>query len=329
MQPVDIPYIDATEDGPAALVRADFVRFQAIIDAGTAHYGRLAMNAGDHLSRRWLARQETPRAAEIAEIAAVAGRPGAWLLNLSYEWTCTTGAGPDPGGRSNRMLRTLDWPLNGLGRTVVVAKFQGLAGDYFNVTWPGFVGVATAMAPDRFSAALNQPPMRRWTRSCWLDWLINRNKLWRRQATPPTHLLRRMFDECRSYVEARRMLIETPLSIPAFFTLSGTEPEQSCLIEREEDGATVHDGPSACANHWIERAVPGRYRGIDSPGRRQQMLETRDGSPDGFDWVTPPILNETTRVAVVADAGRGYLAVRGYERDGLATRDFVKPATNR
>ena len=79
------------------------------------------------------------------------------------------------------MLRTLDWPLRGLGRNVVVATIEGAAGIYKNVTWPGFVGVATAMAPGRFSGAINQPPMRKWSPSCWLDWGINRCRLWRRR----------------------------------------------------------------------------------------------------------------------------------------------------
>ncbi len=321
----DIPYIDATDGGPLATLRADWAGFQHIMAAGRAHYGTLAMSVGDRVSRQWLLRQGNPLNPEIAAIADAAGWPGAWLLNLSYEWSCTTGAGPDPAGDGNRMLRTLDWPLDGLGRNVIVARFRGPAGDYFNVTWPGFVGVATAMAPGRFSAAINQPPMRKWTPSCWFDWIVNRTRLWRRDAAPPTHVLRRIFDECENYDDAKRVLTETPLSIPAFFTLSGVEPGQSCLIEREEDAATVHEGPTACANHWISRPVPGRYRGIDSPGRRKLMQETRDGADDGFDWVHHPILNPTTRLAVVMNANRGTLLARGYERTGPVTHDFVYP----
>lgn len=323
---VDIPYVDATEGGALDVARAEAGRFQAVIRAGREHYGALPIGIGDIVSRYWLHRQNSPLASEIDAVAAEAGKRGSWLLNLSYEWSCTTGAGPDPTGKGNRMLRTLDWPLDGLGETVVVAKFKGKAGPYFNVTWPGFVGVVTAMAPGRFSAAINQPPFRKWSRSCWLDWGINRSRLLSRKAIPPTHLLRNIFDTCATYDEAKERLIETPLAIPAFLTLSGTSPDQACLIEREENAATVHEGPTACGNHWMARDVPGHYRGTDSPGRLKLMEETRDQAEDGFDWVAAPILNDTTRIAVVANALEGKLLVRGYERTGVVTRDFQRPA---
>lgn len=322
---VEIPYVDATAGGAIDVARAEAGRFQAVIRAGREHYGALPISIGDIVSRRWLMRQENPLAHEIDAVAAEADKSGAWLLNLSYEWSCTTGAGPDPSGSGNRMLRTLDWPLDGLGETVVVAKFKGKAGPYFNVTWPGFAGIVTAMAPGRFSAAINQPPFRRWSRSCWLDWGINRSRLMARRALPPTHLLRQIFDTCATYDEAKERLIETPLAMPAFITLSGTGADQACLIEREEDAASVHENPTACANHWMARSVPGHYRGVDSAGRQKLMAETRDGAEDGFDWVSPPILNDTTRIAVVANALEGKLLVRGYERDGVVTRDFRRP----
>ena len=322
---IDIPFVDATIGGTLALTQAEASRFNAVMTAGRKHYGTAAISIGDAISRTWLSRQRSPLGPEIDAIAHEAGRNGTWLLNLSYEWSCTTGTGPDPAGDGNRMLRTLDWPLDGLGETIVVAKFKSRAGDYFNVTWPGFVGVATAMAPGRFSAAINQPPFRKWTKSCWFDWIINRGRLLSRKAIPPTHLLREIFDTCATYDEAKQKLTETPLAIPAFFTLSGTAPNQSCLIEREEEDFTVHEGPTTCANHWIAKDIPGHYRGIDSPGRFDLMDKTRDQSGDGFDWVAEPILNETTRVAVVANALTGKLLVRGYERDGVVTSDFIYP----
>lgn len=322
---IDIPYVDATVGGTLALTQAESSRFNAIMTAGRQHYGTAAIGVGDLVSRTWLGRQKSHLSAEIDAISAEAGRSGAWLLNMSYEWSCTTGAGPDPGGDGNRMLRTLDWPLDGLGETIVVAKFNSRVGDYFNITWPGFVGVATAMAPGRFSAAINQPPFRKWTKSCWFDWAINRGRLLGRKAIPPTHLLREIFDTCATYDEAKQKLTETPLAIPAFFTLSGTAGNQSCLIEREEDDASVHEGPTSCANHWLAKDIPGHFRGIDSPGRLDLMNAIRDESKDGFDWVKEPILNETTRVAVVANAHTGTLMVRGYEKDGVVTTDFQRP----
>ncbi len=280
------------------------------------------MRRGDGLSRRWLARNENPYLAEIDEIAGRASTPGAYLLNLSYEWTCTSGVGPDPSGHGSRLLRTLDWPLSGLGRNVVVVRQQGDAGVYHNVTWPGFAGIATAMAPGRFSAAINQPPMRRHSVSCWLDWAINRAAVWRRRALPPVHLLRRVFDTCHDYAEAKAKLSETPLAMPAFFSLSGTTPGEGCVIEREEDRAYLRESPASVAKHSIAADVPGRYRGVYSPGRWRLMEALRDDADEDFAWVEPPILNPTTRLSVNANAASGALRVQGWEEDGAATTVF-------
>ncbi len=122
------------------------------------------------------------------------------------------------------------------------------------------------------------------------------------------------------------MLSEAPIAVPAFFTLAGLEPDQACVIERQEDQAAVHDGPAAIANHWLAFATPGRDRGIDSRGRLAMMQRKRDQAMGDFDWVEPPILNETTRLAVEANAATGTLKVVGLEKDGLATRVFsLKP----
>ena len=169
---VTIPLVDTGRAGPLALVEAEPDRFRAIFHSGESHYGPAFLRLGDRLTRTWLDHADTPYAAEMAAVSRKSGRPGADMLNLSYEWSCTSAVGCPPSGQGNRLLRTLDWPLDGLGRNVVVARHAGDAGPWYNVTWPGFVGTATAMAPGRFAAAINQPPMKRHTASCWVDWAV-------------------------------------------------------------------------------------------------------------------------------------------------------------
>jgi hypothetical protein len=84
-----------------------------------------------------------------------------------------------------RLLRVLDWRQPGLGRALIVVRQRGAAGDFANLTWPGFVGVVTAMAPGRFAVALNQPPMMSWGLTAPLDWLVGRIRVWRSRALPP------------------------------------------------------------------------------------------------------------------------------------------------
>ena len=108
------------------------------------------------------------------------------------------------------LARTLDWPFPGLGRYVEIARMQGAAGEFFNVTWPGYVGVLTALAPGRFGASINQAPLRRRTHQRFLrpfDLAVNGlSTLVRQRSIPPDQLLRFVFEEADDYAEARRML---------------------------------------------------------------------------------------------------------------------------
>ena len=323
----EIPLIEIG-GGAVALAEAEPGRARALLDAGQGDYGRLAMALGDALSRRLLARSRNPYLGELDAIDKRLGRRGVYLLNLSYEWLCTSGVAADPAGAGNRLLRTLDWGLGGLGRHVVVARQEGEAGPYYNITWPGFVGVVTAMAPGRFSAALNQAPMRRAGLPVALDWLRNRIGVWRSGALPPAHLLRMVFDCCTTYHEARTMLRETPLCLPAIFILSGAEAGEGCVIERGVSavpgGTVVIEAPASAANHWQAPGTGDTPRGVDSVGRLA-LMESLNGSAagDGFDWVRPPILNDQTQLAVAANAGVATLRVRGYEGLAPATAIFT------
>src|SRR5262249_61048700 len=125
------------------------------------HVAAGLLPAMDFVTRRWLMRSRSPYAAEIHGIAAALGFRGIWFLNGCYQWGCTALAREQ--GGAPWLVRTLDWPFPGLGRHAEVAHQRGLAGDYFSVTWPGYVGVLTGMAPGRFAASINQAPL--WRRT--------------------------------------------------------------------------------------------------------------------------------------------------------------------
>jgi hypothetical protein len=310
-----IPVIDAREGGSPTIARAAEAQMRDLLDRARRFVPSPLLGLADRISRRWLERGDNPYLAEIAEIAALAGEPGAYALNTSYEWTCTCGVGDDPDG-GVRLLRVLDWRQPGLGHALVVAWQRGPAGEFANVTWPGFVGVITAMAPGRFAVALNQPPMRSWGLTLPVDWLIGRILVGRSRALPPAHLLRRVCETCATYDEARQVLSDTPLCLPALFTLAGTEPGQGCVIERTPHAAIRRDPPAAVANHWVGSRDRGRPRGGQSPERLARMeAALRNGAP----WLTPPILNRHTRLVAVMNPSRGRLSLQGREKDGPVT----------
>jgi hypothetical protein len=319
----EVPLLEAPAPASVSLMDLAASHLLSLLDDGRRHYGRRVLAVGDALTRRWLERTRNPYRPEIDEVCRRLGQPGAVMLNMSYEWSCTAGVGTDPTGRGCRLLRTLDWPMPGLGRYVVVSRQAGPAGQYYAATWPGYVGVLTAMAPGRFSAAINQPPLRRHTGICAVDWIIGRVGLWRSLSLPPSHLLRRVFDTCATYEEARRVLIQTPLCLPSFFTLAGLEPAAGCVIERLESAAVVHDAPCCISNHWVGFELRGHDRGNDSTGRLASARQLLPQARDDFDWVVPPVLNRTTRLAVAANAARGFFAVQGWEREEPVTARFA------
>ncbi len=217
------------------------------------------------------------------------------------------------------MMRTLDWPLDGLGKQLVVSRQDGPAGTWFNATWPGFVGVTTALAPGRFSAALNQAPMAAHGLGVVGDWLANRWNIWRNGRVPPALLLRRAFDECATFDDAVRLLSETPLSLPAIYSLAGTDAATGVVIERLETEARVHAAPICVTNHWLTPAFGGRPRSRHSRERLDMMRGRMAASAEGMAWLAAPILNDTTRLAVTANAATGELTVQGFENGAPAT----------
>jgi hypothetical protein len=316
-----IPVLDMEGEmsPPLALMQAAPDRLAELIACAEARYGRAVIRAGERISRRWLARNVSPYAEEIEAVAALAGRPGGSFLNASFEWSCSCGLTPAPGGDGMRILRVLDWPLEGLGRDIVAARQRGPAGAFVNMTWPGYAGCVTGLAPGRFAAAVNQAPMQHFRLGRYGDWAVNRVRVWRSREIPPMHLLRQVFEHCTRFDDAKRALTHTPVAIPAIFVLAGPRSGQGCVIERTAHRAYVLEGPEAVANHWLTPGLTGRARGARSTQRRDAMAAAMGKAGDDLDWLAEPMLNPKTRLASVLDAATGLLVARGYEAGAPAT----------
>jgi len=315
----EIPVLDVGFDWPFETLEREFERINAMLDEGSGRVPKLAMKIADAVSRRWLERSHYPYLAEIDRIAARIARPGAYFLNLSYEWGCTSSVGPSPDGRSSRLMHVLDWPDRGLGRYIIAARIHCDAGAWLTLTWPGYTGVLQAISPGRFAAALNQAPMEQPVGVYLLDWLVNRSRVWKQSHLTPAHLLRRVFQRARDFAEAKAMLSETPIALPAIYVLAGPTPDEACVIERLRDRAHVINGPVCAANAWQAPGWSGRSRGEDNSGRLA-LMRTAEPSLDGkFAWLQPPILNRRTRLVFIADVSSGLVVAQGYEAERPAT----------
>src|SRR5512134_1960453 len=107
----EIPLFAVAAPAAVGLMEVARDRLEALIADGRRHYGDLLLSVGDRASWTWLERTRNPYRAEIATVRDRLGKPGAVLLNMSYEWSCTAGVGADPAGDGSRLLRTLDWPM--------------------------------------------------------------------------------------------------------------------------------------------------------------------------------------------------------------------------
>lgn len=321
-----IPLVDVRQGGPPAHARACRA---AMAELRVACLGVLPgiavplVSAADRLARRWLERSLSPYAAEVAEIAALADGPGVYLVNTSYQWGCTAAC---HGSGMPVLVRTLDWPFAGLGRGLSVARQTGPAGEFLNVTWPGAVGVLTGVAPGRFAATINQAPLRRRTGIGMLrvvDYGLNALATYRHiRFAPPDHVLRQVFETARDYAEAKRRLATIPVARPVLFALVGPRAGETCVIERTETEARLHDGAFAVANDWQEPRPGWEPRSCggpvatDSRDRRAALAGSacRTGAQP-FDWLAPPVHNWATRLAVEMSAD-GRLRLAGFEPVG-------------
>ena len=132
----------------------------------------------------------------------------------------------------------------------------GGAGEFHSVTWPGFVGVLTGMAPGRFAGSINQAPMWRRTRHPWLrpvDMMANAAATWPLRHMPPDQLLRHVFETARDFASAQQLLETTPIARPVIYTLAGCKAGERCVIERTIDGFNTRTEDTGAANDWLKR----------------------------------------------------------------------------
>lgn len=328
-----IPVVDLRNGGPLRHAREREPVARALREACLDFFPRPArplLPLLDALARRWLTRSCSPYVGEIAAIADTLRRPGIWFLNGSYQWGCTTLAREE--SATPWLARTLDWPFPGLGRHAEIAHMQGMAGDYFSVTWPGYVGALTAMAPRRFAVAVNQAPLWRRTRSPYLrlyDMSLNAAHTWTRiRHIPPDQLVRETLETCTTFEEARNKLEATPVARPVIFTLVGCQTGEASVIERKEESFITRKDETSTANDWLvgQPGWEGRIAGDvlfacsyedaagNSRARRMALSSWRGAfADDDFSWVTPPVLNPYTRLATVMCPALGVLRVAGYE----------------
>ncbi|HEX5105266.1 MAG TPA: C45 family peptidase [Pirellulaceae bacterium] len=259
-------------------------RWREVIAAEQANARRLIDRAAADLERvprtaRWTFGQLYRMFGGLyqGEIAAWAGALGvsvgtATMLNCLYElshlpqpkWLGCTAGIRWLEGHGMVHVRTLDWPIDGMGEATRLFRFRRGAREFVSVAMPGQVGMLSGMLPGAYSVTINWAPP---------------------AALPnfdfgPGFLLRDVFETCDTYAAAVERLERERLSTSVFYTVCGAERGQACVIERTQAGAAVRrfaDGPLVQANHHIAQAFSANNEAIREVPPEEEVFSI-DGS---------------------------------------------------
>ena len=117
-----------------------------------------------------------------------------------------------------------------------------------------------------------------------------------------------------------KIFLKIPPLEPVFFTLSGLDDDEECVIERVPTEFRTRSTPATVANHWIGFPFKGKPRGHHSHARLEDMTRILNQPPCWeMSWLKEPILNADTRVVAMMNARSGTAVVQGYEGTVAAT----------
>ncbi|MEO0393132.1 MAG: hypothetical protein AAF213_07790 [Pseudomonadota bacterium] len=306
-----VPLIDVGQDGFDMLAKAYPKRLRAVQDLAMRKLTSKGLSLGEKICRKWADKSQMPYRLELDGVhQALNGDPGTFVINLGFEMACTTAScDDDEGGR--RLLHTMDWKLEGLGRLMVAARRHAHAGTWVNITWPGYVGCLQGIAPGRFAAAINHAPINGMGPP-FVAWPMSKVKWFGKRGLPPALLLRKVFDECDDFDMAVEMIERTPICYPAIFSLLGTQDGEFSVIERTETAKSTHKRAPAVTNHWLNKEFSGTVRAYQSEERLVAIKSRVNQGAVDDDWLLHPVLNPETRLAVDLNPTTARMRVRGY-----------------
>ena len=124
---------------------------------------------------------------------------------------------------------------------------------------------------------------------------------------------------------------DVDLAMPALFMLSGTGPEETCVIEAIGRRRIAHRGKMALgsivgvANRWLTAELPGKPRDnalmpfdrqtaeANNLERQRGICDLQHGTFTGVADLAPPLLNSHTVLVASANARQGQLTVEALD----------------
>lgn len=278
------------------------------------------MRLADRVSGSWFRRNRSPYLSDIFETSQILNRPAGMIaIAANMENYCTAGF-TFVDGRPI-LVRVMDWPIVGAGQLLEAAQVTHGVGRYTHLTWPGFAGVLTVGAKDRFAIAINEAPMRtRIGSGKFLNSWLNRGFTFCNNNPPAHHVVRQICDTAWSYAEAKQMLLKANISTRVTYVITGTKTGEAAIIEADS-GRRFERPPHECstANSWSNRKVQTRATVWKSDERAQllsDLLEsmTAESALD-LSWMKYPIANRDSRVVATIDVAADTMVGQGWEMD--------------
>ena len=177
-------------------------------------------------------------------------------------------------------VRNLDWPGEYLGQYTIKVNFSSHQGEFTAVTWPGFVGIMSAVAKGRFSATINWLP---WRRSALLpDWFPKPNLF----GWPASFLLRYIFEQCKTFEDALSEIKQKKVVAPVLITLVGPKKGQAVAIERGTNTYRIR--------HYREPALVATNHYI-SDEKNRSKVKLREDETDNYTYKRKFLVEEKVR----------------------------------
>jgi hypothetical protein len=160
------------------------------------------------------------------------------LLQLCYELnSCCTSLVTNVQNKKT-FFRTMDWPLDFLNKLTVDLEFQKNGKTIFIATsWVGYVGIATATVPNKYSVSMNF----RLTKDRTITNILSNVYALFNMKWPVGYLIREV---CSSECSYRKMLIDfskASLVSPCYLTICPANSDSPFIITRDPDSFEIYE----------------------------------------------------------------------------------------
>lgn len=243
------------------------------------------------------------------------------LLQLCYELNSCCTSVVTKVVNDNAFFRTMDWPLDFLNKLTVDLEFHKSGRTVFKATsWVGYVGIATATVPSKYSVAMNF----RLTKDRTLSNILGNVYALLNMKWPVGYLIREV---CTSECSYNKMLVDfckSSVVSPCYLTICPANTEVlPFIITRDPDGFEITEGEYVVQTNCDQCKVePDILHSVDRRILATSIIAQHDNNFDTTEqlaklMLVQPIVNEETIYYTIMNPKSGlHYSATYYPRSG-------------